>query len=265
LLSSTRPPAGKKVTCPACGHAFVPDLPEETAVLAGPVKANPTDADDAPRRKRSSDPDDPDDRPRSKSKSRVEEDEDDDRGPPRKRRRYEDDDDDLPIKKKKKKKQANSMMLIGLLLAGGGVLLVFMIMCGIGAFVWPGFLVQQQRPAVAQNKGEPPRDMILKPGNVQTFTVLNLGEDLWEDRSFTFQQGNRVSISMVSTTTDRDCDVDLLVLRGPVGEDVIDEDVTIGPNGRVSFVVPNTGIYRIRVDNLGPGVVRNSTVTITVQ
>jgi hypothetical protein len=150
------------------------------------------------------------------------------------------------------------MMLIVLLIVGGGVLLVSFAMCGVGAFVWPGFLLSKEGAAAK-------KDVVVQPGGGKTFTVNNLREDDMHDQRFTFQQGKRVTINMVSTTTDRWCDVDLLVLRGEFGEDVIVEDITVGPNGRVSFVVPNTGVYRVRVDNLGPGMVRTSTVTITEQ
>ena len=271
LVATARPAADAKVKCPACGHAFVPEI-EDVETLATGVKtksAPKADPDEAPRSKKSRDDDEDDDRPRRKKKSRsadddeeddnrprrkkksrAAEDDDDDPQPPRKRRRYEDD-DDLPIKKKKRKAGSSNMMLIVLLIVGGGVLLVSFALCGVGAFVWPGFLLSKQGGVVK------------KDGGVQTYTVVNLGEDRWEDRTFNFQQGKRVTITMVSNTTMRQTDVDLIVFRGNFGEDVIAEDITIGPNGRVTFVVPNTGAYRIRVDNLGPGMVRSSTVTIT--
>jgi hypothetical protein len=148
LRSSTRPPAEKKVKC----HGFIADVEdeEERTAIQDKTKSRPTPKDDdadpdkAPRRKKSraQDDDDDDDRPRKK-KSRDED--DDDAGPPRNRRRRDDDDEDdddaMPTKKKKAKKQAgSSMLLVILFLVLGGGMMLSCAMCGVGAFVWPGFL-----------------------------------------------------------------------------------------------------------------------------
>jgi hypothetical protein len=103
------------------------------------------------------------------------------------------------------------------------------------------------------------------PVKIQTFTVTNLPPKLREDHTFTFQQGSRVNISMVSTVSIPKTDADLYVLQGNVGENVIASDVSVGPNGNVNFVVPATGLYRVRVVNLGPGRVTRCTVTINEQ
>ena len=60
-------------------------------------------------------------------------------------------------------------------------------------------------------------------------------------------------------------DVDLYVFQGDAGQFAFVSDTSIGPNGMVTFVVPETGIYRVRVVNLGPGTATSSTVNITVQ
>jgi hypothetical protein len=137
LRASARPPAGKKIKCPACGEAFVPELDAEdeeaTRIQAKPgAKTKP-----APSRTK----DDDDDRPRSK-RGRADEDDDaddDDNRPQKKSRRDEDDDDDdLPLKKKKKaKKKSGSMMLmVGGGVALGGVALLSCVLCGVGAYFW---------------------------------------------------------------------------------------------------------------------------------
>ena len=38
-------------------------------------------------------------------------------------------------------------------------------------------------------------------------------------------------------------------------------DVTVGPNGRVVWVFPAPGLYRVKIHNLGP-IMNHSTVTI---
>jgi hypothetical protein len=141
LRSSARPPKGKKIKCPACEEAFLPELEDEdagaTAIQSRPsaktkAKAPPRDEED-----------DEDVKPRSKKK-RADEDEESDGPPQRKRSRDddEDEDDDRPIAKKKKaKKKSGSMMLmvVGVVFLGGGALLSCGL-CGVGAFVWPGFM-----------------------------------------------------------------------------------------------------------------------------
>lgn len=145
LRASARPPAGKKIKCPACAHAFVPKLDQEeneaTRIQEKPsIKARPR-ADD----------EDDDEKPRN-GKSRAL---DDDDAPRKKNRRAEvdddeEDDDDRPSKKKKARKKSRSMMLVlvGVFLVGGGGLLSC-VLCGLGAFVWPGFLLSKNDELLA--------------------------------------------------------------------------------------------------------------------
>ena len=122
LRTGTRPPTGKKVRCPTCSQVFVPDLnvEEEAASIQEKPSARP------------------------KLKSTKAED-DADPAPPRKKRMRDEEDadeDDRPVKKKKSKtKQASSSTMLFVLvgLAGGGGLLSC-ILCGVGAYVWPGFM-----------------------------------------------------------------------------------------------------------------------------
>jgi hypothetical protein len=140
LRAATRPPAGKKVKCPACGEAFLPELDEEeeaTAIQSTSTKvkskAPPRDNEDGDEAK-----------PRSKKK-RADDEDNEDVAPPRRKNRDEDDDDDRSIKKKGKQKSGGKGLLIvlGLFLLGGvGVLSCGL--CGIGAFVWPGFLANKK-------------------------------------------------------------------------------------------------------------------------
>src|SRR6516162_10232239 len=88
LRTSTRPAQGKKVKCPACDEAFVPDL--DDAEKSTSIQEKPTIKAKA----------------KSSSKNRADDDEAD--RPPKKRRRNEDDEDveeDRPSRKKKKAKQ----------------------------------------------------------------------------------------------------------------------------------------------------------------
>ncbi len=154
LRASAKPPAGKKIKCPACGEAFVPDLDDEndeaTRIQAKPsVKAkakaaaarDADDDDDGPRKKRSrADEEDDEDEDDSRARNKRRRDEDD-----------EDDDDERPLKKKKKaKKKSGSMlmMVLGVVVLGGGALLSC-VLCGVGAFVWPGFLVSKNGDMLA--------------------------------------------------------------------------------------------------------------------
>ena len=128
LRTTTRPAQGKKIKCPACGEAFVPDLEDEeesTRIQERPsIKA----------------------KAKSSSNNRATDDEAD--RPPKKRRRNEDDEDDeedRPSRKKKKAKQktAGNMMLVVLLLLGGGGVFLGVGLLAVGAFVWPGFMLSK--------------------------------------------------------------------------------------------------------------------------
>jgi phage FluMu protein Com len=133
LRASARPPAGKKIKCPACSEPFVPELDDEeaaTKIQDKPrVKAKP-----APSR---SDDDDADEKPRNK-KSRADEDDDDRPRKKRSRDDDEDDEDDRPSKKNKKKSGGKMMMIILAVVFLGGGGLLGCIGCGVGAwFFWP--------------------------------------------------------------------------------------------------------------------------------
>ncbi len=160
LRSAAAPPAGKKVKCPACGGLFMPMFkdPEETEATAVSTKpsAKPAMAkskpEAAPAKRRDDDNEESEELPRKKKRPVADMDEDDDDRPRRKRRDDEDEDDyDAPKSRKgrrddddedddrsRKGKKKSGMGLI-LALAGGGVglLLIF----GLTAFVWPGFLL----------------------------------------------------------------------------------------------------------------------------
>ncbi|HZZ80303.1 MAG TPA: hypothetical protein VFE62_17455 [Gemmataceae bacterium] len=163
LRANSRPPAGKKIKCPACGEAFLPELDEDeeaTAIQSTPSKIKAK----TPAR----DEDDEDAKSRNKKKRADEDDEDDD-GPPRRKNRRDDDDEDeeRPSKKKKKQKSGSRGLLIGLsiFLLGGGALLSCG-MCGVGAFVWPGFLTSKKSNLEAF---VPPDANLVMGGNPKLF------------------------------------------------------------------------------------------------
>jgi len=140
LRTSSRPAAGKKIKCPACGDAFVPTFEDEEEGAAiqekpkpkTPVKASSTSVSEKkPRR-------DEVEHSQKKAKRTVDDQDDDDA------------DDDQPAKKSKKgkKKAGGSKTVLLFALAGGGVFLLLGA-CIIGAFVWPGFLNSNQKLAQA--------------------------------------------------------------------------------------------------------------------
>jgi predicted Zn finger-like uncharacterized protein len=135
LRSSKRPAEGKKVKCPACGEAFVPELDDEDEATGIQEKASLKG--NSPAKVQSGD-----DKPRGK-KSRRGDDED---AAPEKRRRGHDDDEDeeeedsARKKKKTKGKVGSNMVLIVLLVLGGGAFLLVCGGVGVTTFVWPGFL-----------------------------------------------------------------------------------------------------------------------------
>lgn len=96
-------------------------------------------------------------------------------------------------------------------------------------------------------------------GGNRGFTVRNLGQNRFEERTFTFTQGRTVTITSTNTTVFPNTDVDLYVYRGNNGfpnEMPLVSDIRLPQqdrNCRVTFIVPATDTYRVRVVNLGPG------------
>jgi hypothetical protein len=145
LRLSSRPAKGKKIKCPACGEAFLPDFDDETAIQEKRGEKAKS----------------------SSNKSRNEssrDDEDDEDDPPKRRRRYDEDDEEevAPARKRKKpkKKAGSNMMMIILLLVGGCVLFLGCGVAGLTAFVWPGFMVAKPNDKkvaknVKENQGIP--------------------------------------------------------------------------------------------------------------
>jgi GYF domain 2 len=170
------------------------------------------------------------------------------REPPRRRsRRREDDDEDGDRRSRDKPKKEG--MAVGLkvgLILGGVLLLVLVLLCGGGTAIY--FAVR--------NPGRP----VAAGGQNLSYTV-NLIPGGANERPVSVRQGQRVSIIVTSTVTIPNTDVDLAVQRGP---NRIAGDLTVGPNCRVEFVAPATDMYRVRVNNRGPGVA-NSRVNITIQ
>lgn len=96
---------------------------------------------------------------------------------------------------------------------------------------------------------------------IQSFTHMNINAGDKRESIIQLQQGKRITVTMVSTTKGF-ADVDLFVYSGAPGGNIIDSDSTIGPNGNVAFVVPQTGPYRIEVRNLGQGRATTSVVNV---
>jgi hypothetical protein len=98
---------------------------------------------------------------KSPSKNRAADDDDD--LPHKRGRGGEDDDHDQPFKRKKKAKQkaGGSLMVIVLLLLGGGGLFLVCAGVGLGAFVWPGFMLSKpdgKKVAFADGKADAHED-----------------------------------------------------------------------------------------------------------
>jgi hypothetical protein len=133
LRTSTRPAQGKKIKCPACGYAFLPELDHEDEATG--IQDRPSITTKG----------------KSSSKNRAD---DDDSDTPAKRPRRDDDadEDDRRPKKKAKQKVGGAMMLIVLLVLGAGGLFLVCAGVGVTAFVWPGFLRREPEKVVAKDK-----------------------------------------------------------------------------------------------------------------
>jgi hypothetical protein len=120
LRMSKRPEAGKKVKCPSCGEAFLPEVEDEAEPTA--IQAKPRAGASARRRDQ------------------------EEEAPVRKHVRDEEDEaDDEPRARKKPRKQKSGSRAIVFALLGTGVALVALSCCGVGVtgFVWPGFFLRK--------------------------------------------------------------------------------------------------------------------------
>src|SRR5262249_36412610 len=133
---------GKKIKCPKCGSIFVmpegDETPAPSAAISERRRAAPPADDQGGNGNGSA-------TPARQRRAVVTDDEDEDED--------EDLDEPRPKKKKKKKKKggANTGLLIGL---GVGALVLLLLVGGVTAFVWPGFLVAKG-PAKSQGTEDP--------------------------------------------------------------------------------------------------------------
>jgi len=98
----------------------------------------------------------------------------------------------------------------------------------------------------------------------RSFNFTNIPEGRWEQRNVILPQERRIVITVTGKTQFNNTDVDLFVHRGAGNNDnLVIQDVSIGPHSRVEFVVPANDTYRIRVGNHGPGRCNQAVVTIT--
>ena len=179
----------------------------------------------------------------------------------RKRRRDEEEDDEEDEedereekRKARRRSEERAKMGVGLkvgLILGGGFLLLMFLGCGIGGLVWLSM----------RDGGE------AGPGQ-HNFTVRNLPQGGSQERQFRFQQGRRVVITVNNTTQFPHTDVDLHLLRGINGNDIVALDERLpmqDRNCRLDINIQATDTYRVRIVNLGPGMANSCVVNVTVQ
>jgi hypothetical protein len=118
------------------------------------------------------------------------------------------------------------------------------------------------------NKDFPKKDGFNKggpPGKPQSYAITKLFAGKLDERQFFLQAGRRVTISVNSVTSLATTNVDVFVLRGETGTVAVASDTKRGPNATVTFTVPVTGTYRVRVVNRGPGIANSCLVNIREQ
>jgi hypothetical protein len=170
VLKTANPiPAGKRIKCPKCNTVFAVPAEDARPKPAAAVQGKPRPQ--APPLRKPAPPDDDDANgaspPRPARKTVPVDDYDDDDGgepiarkPLRKRapvddlddREEEDDDEDRPKRKSSKKrgkKKSGNGMLIGII---AGSLVLLLAVGGVGALVWPGFLLSSKDKDTAKGK-----------------------------------------------------------------------------------------------------------------
>ena len=171
--------------------------------------------------------------PGRRRRSEIDDDGEIDDAPRRKRRRSAD--DDSPRRRKPQTSSGpNWGLIIGLIVGGVFVLLVAGIAIGVA---------------------------ISRGGSHAPFNV-SVPEKIFQTRDFFFKANTAYEFIL---TSDPGPDVDLYLtdLNGQIlrSGNLLAADITIGPNGRIVWIFPVAGMYRVKVHNLGPQVCR-STVTI---
>jgi hypothetical protein len=99
----------------------------------------------------------------------------------------------------------------------------------------------------------------------QSYTVTQMFSGKVDERPAGFQQGKTVTISISGNTTLATTKFDIVVLRGNFGENIVAQKLATGRTGSVSFTVPATDAYRIRIINRGPGTATTCIVNVREQ
>lgn len=99
----------------------------------------------------------------------------------------------------------------------------------------------------------------------ESYTVKQMFSSKTDERPARFTQGKNVTVSINSSITLETTKFDIVVLRGNVGENVVVQKLATGRTGSVSFTVPATDAYRIRVINRGPGTATTCIVNVREQ
>ena len=218
LRSTQRPPAGRKVKCPACNEGFVPELDNDEAagIQEEPrlkSKAKAVD-DDVDAEEVDVDEVDDDEKPRKKKKNNRDDDDEDDGGARKK-------------KKGKKKAGANKMLIYGgIALVGIGGLFICVLL-GVGAFVWPGFLRSNNSALLAFVA--PDANMVMHADLKQTRTKMEPLEKMFREQGIGKNPGqpeNNAMIDLmknadklvVSSNTAKSKDSATTVIQAPAAE-----------------------------------------------
>ncbi len=185
LRSTQKPPAGRKVKCPACNEGFVPELDDDEATgiqeeprLKSKAKAAPDEDDVDAEEVDVDEVDDEEDEKPSKKKKRNRDDDDDDndRGSRKK-------------KKSKKKAGSNKMLIYGgiALVCMGGLLSCGVL--GVAAFIWPGFMLSGNSAMLAYVS--PDANMVMNADLKQSRARLEPVEKMFRNKALGNPKANQ--------------------------------------------------------------------------
>jgi hypothetical protein len=102
---------------------------------------------------------------------------------------------------------------------------------------------------------------IVAPKGPTIFSAPNFIAGQLKDRQFQFEKGTRLRLD-VHCGSQTGAVVEVAILEGAAGNKVVFTNNQKGAVRQVNFTVPATGTYRVRMRNLGPGVVPNATVFV---
>ena len=114
-----------------------------------------------------------------------------------------------------------------------------------------------------QPKPPPFKDGGFPKGNpkVTNFAALKFNAGQTKENTYNFQANTRLRLDVHASNKNGSA-VEVSILEGAAGEKVVFSDNQPNQIRQVNFTIPRNGVYRVRMRNLGPGLIPSCTVFV---